>query len=111
MFIVTVPLRSALQRSAMYPAATCGSAGAVINSFGRGYKHLVPPGPEQVFDLVLSGPTGDVRFGPLRDPGGCSIWSPPGPERLFDLVPPGPEQVFDWSLRDSKQVRETYLST
>jgi len=55
MFIVIIPLKPALQRSAMFRAATTsGSAGAVINCLGRGYKHWVPPGPKQGSSNTLS---------------------------------------------------------
>ena len=54
MFIVAASLRTALPRSAMCCAATTlGSAGAVMNFLGRGYKHRVPPGPKQCLSNTL----------------------------------------------------------
>jgi hypothetical protein len=55
MFIVIIPPLDPRSSGAqcLRAAATSGSAGAVINYLGRGYKHLFPPGPRQCSSNTL----------------------------------------------------------
>jgi hypothetical protein len=55
MFIVIIPPLDPRSSGAqcLRAAATSGSAGAVINCLGRGYKHLFPPGPRQCSSNTL----------------------------------------------------------